>query len=94
MSGKGNKYRQVPDDSLDLHGYTTLEAVLTLEEYISHGRDNGFSILRVITGKGLHNPNGVALVRNSVQAYLNQNGIDFRYGKFGEGENGIIDIIL
>lgn len=94
MSGKVNKYKQTPDDTLDLHGYKVLEALEELEEYIEHSRHENYPIVRVITGKGLHNPEGVAVLRNAVEAYLQQHGIQYRYGKFGEGEDGIIDILL
>jgi DNA-nicking Smr family endonuclease len=94
MSGKGNKYAQTPDDSLDLHGYQALEAVQELEDYIVHSRDQNFKIIRVITGKGLHNPDGVPVLRNAVESFLRQNSLDYRYGKWGEGENGVIDITL
>jgi DNA-nicking Smr family endonuclease len=47
-----------PDDILDIHGYTSENAWLSLENFFINARENGYQKLRVIHGKGNHT-NGI-----------------------------------
>jgi DNA-nicking Smr family endonuclease len=51
---------------LDLHGYTVEQALLALESFFNHARENQFRCLRIIHGKGSEK----ALLKNTTLAFL------------------------
>lgn len=84
------KYPQNPDVSLDLHGYTTLEAQEALDDiFISPD----FSHIRIIVGKGTRSPNG-PILPDFVKGYLNARGYDCRPAKFQDGGEGALEVFL
>ncbi|MCX5865195.1 MAG: Smr/MutS family protein [Deltaproteobacteria bacterium] len=50
-----------PQDRLDLHGCTAAEAEIKTENFLSRSRRNRLKTVLVITGKGLHSPEGSVL---------------------------------
>mgnify|MGYP002555528751 CR=1 FL=1 len=67
-------------------GMTVSEAIEAIEPYIiSMNNENGAKILKIVHGKGTG-----ALARG-VQNYLKKNSLvsEFRYGRYGEGDNGV-----
>ncbi|SMC35406.1 Smr domain-containing protein [Desulfocicer vacuolatum DSM 3385] len=50
-----------PQNQLDLHGFTAMEAQSRTESYLRHSWRNGFFTLRVVVGKGLHSESGAVL---------------------------------
>ncbi len=86
-----NKYEHEPDIIVDLHGYTTQEARYELHELIF---ENDYTHIRIITGKGQHNPDGVGVLRNFVQAYLYEHNISFRPAKREHGGDGAFEVTL
>ncbi len=87
-----NKYAQIPEgDPLDLHGKTKSEAELELKIFLNRSESEGKSLVRVITGKGLHSENGPVL-KNFVRDWLREKDYEFRDVKIGEGYGGAFDI--
>ncbi len=82
-----NKYIQVPDKVVDLHGYTVREAENILQKLFKD--KNNFHV-RIITGKGVHSANGPVL-RDFVKAYLNRNNIRFSQSKIQDGGEGSLE---
>lgn len=67
-------------------GMTVSEAIEAIEPYIiSMNNENGAKILKIVHGKGTG-----ALARG-IQNYLKKNSLvsEFRYGRYGEGDNGV-----
>ncbi len=71
----GNKYEHLstPEAQLDFHG----EGILTPEEitqrvsqFIQECQQKGFSRVLIITGKGLHSRDGIAVIKPIVQKHL------------------------
>lgn len=50
-----------PQDSIDLHGCTGFEAEIKTENFLARARGNHLKTVLVITGKGLHSPEGPVL---------------------------------
>jgi len=50
-----------PQDRLDLHGCTAAEAEIKTENFLARSRRNHLKTVLVITGKGLHSPEGSVL---------------------------------
>ena len=48
-----------PEDSVDLHGMTSAEAIETLQEFVSGAQQRGLLDIEIIHGKGAHSPSAV-----------------------------------
>ncbi len=59
-----------PQESLDLHGCTALEAEGRTRRFVEEAGRRGLRTLRVITGKGLHSPGGKAVLPDVVEQQL------------------------
>ena len=59
-----------PQETLDLHGYTAQEAEGKTRYFIEDARHRGIRTLRIITGKGLHSPGGVAVLPDIIEQQL------------------------
>ncbi|MFZ2205024.1 MAG: Smr/MutS family protein [Minisyncoccia bacterium] len=84
-----NKYLQVPDSIIDLHGYTTAEARDILDDVL--GGDDKH--IRIITGKGKHSENGPVL-RDFVKNYLDSRRVRFNQSKIQDGGEGSLEVFL
>ena len=82
-----NKYPQIPETVIDLHGHTRAEAQEALDEL---GDTGGTMHVRIITGRGLHSSNGPVL-RDFVFSYLNQRGILYNRSKLSDGGDGAVE---
>ena len=85
-----NKYARTPDSVLDLHGYTTAEAAVLLDETLVRGKHTH---VRVITGKGTFRPTGPVL-RTFVQTYLAGRGLRYAVSKIADGGEGAFEVYL
>ncbi len=79
-----------PITEINLLGKTTLEAVMELEQFISQAILNNLEEVKIIHGVGTG-----ALIK-CVREYLQKNKhvLEFRRGKYGEGENGVTIVKL
>lgn len=75
---------------IDIRGYTGDEAVLELDRFIDNSVMAGFSTVWIIHGKG------TGALKKAVHAYLrtNQSVAEFRFGTYGEGEDGVTVVRL
>ena len=89
-AGKGNKYEQVPELILDLHGYTTFECQEALDEIRRAGE---YTHLRVIIGRGKRSANGPVLP-DFVKNYLTSQNIRFNQSKIQDGGEGSLEVFL
>ncbi len=80
----------LPITEINVIGKTELEALTEVEYFIDQAIIHNFEEIKVIHGVG----QGVLL--KSIRAYLktNKNVLEFRRGKYGEGENGVTIIKL
>lgn len=85
-----NKYERVPEKIVDLHGLTTREAKVIMDELL---QEKNLRHVRIITGKGLHSGKGPVL-RAYVQSYLQERGIGFSPAKLYHGGDGALEIFL
>jgi DNA mismatch repair protein MutS2 len=75
---------------IDIRGFTAAEAELELDRFIDNSVMAGFSTVWIIHGKG------TGALKKAVHAYLktNQSVVDFRFGVYGEGEDGVTVVTL
>ncbi len=66
----------VPDATLDLHGFARQDVEAKLMSFITNARHHGWRVLLVITGKGLHSPEGEGVLRSVVEDFLQHSGND------------------
>lgn len=66
----------VPDATLDLHGFARQDVEAKLLSFITNARHQGWQVLLVITGKGLHSPDGEGVLRSAVEDFLQRSGND------------------
>lgn len=59
-----------PQSQLDLHGLTAEEAENKTRNYLLTQKKNGRSVIRIITGKGLHSPGKGGVLRDMVEKIL------------------------
>lgn len=86
----GNKYERKPEYTLDLHGHTTREAQVVLDELCTN---SPYTHVRIITGKGTLRSTGPVL-REFVKKYLNAHGITFNPSKIQNGGEGSLEVFL
>ncbi len=58
-----------PQDRLDLHGCTGPEAEIKTENFLTRARRNHLKTVLIITGKGLHSPEG-SVLKDVIEARL------------------------
>lgn len=87
---KGNKYAQVPEQILDLHGYTTAECQDAIDELIREGEHKH---IRIIVGRGKRSANGPVLP-DFVKNYLNMHNIRWIQSKINEGGEGSLEVFF
>lgn len=84
-----NKYLRTPNQIVDLHGYTTSEARIVLDDLIK--ADSGY--VRIIVGKGNHSQNG-PILRDYVKQYLLSKNIHFNQSKIADGGEGALEVFF
>lgn len=85
-----NKYKQNPELIVDLHGYTTFESQIILDEILAK-REHKY--IRVIVGRGLNSEHGPVLP-DFVKNYFNTRGIRFSPSKPADGGSGAMEVFL
>lgn len=84
-------------DELDLHTYTLEPAIGRAREFLADSFAKGLRKVRIITGKGLHSPNGEAVIRPAIIGLVKDNRnireADF-HPKACDGGSGAIIIIF
>ncbi len=85
-----NKYEQVPECVIDLHGYTTTEVEHELARIL---KNNQYTHIRVITGTGV-NRGGSPVLREYVKTYLRSRGVRFNPSKREHGGDGALEVFL
>lgn len=75
---------------IDIRGFTGDEAVLELDRFIDNSLMAGLNIVWIIHGKG------TGALKKAVHAYLrtNKSVKEFRFGVYGEGEDGVTVVTL
>lgn len=91
---KLNKYEQRIDAELDLHGYTQAEARSLLHEFLDEAEGEGYRRVRIVTGKGLHSPDGVGVIKELTETILSQAGHRFVEAKMNDGGSGALIVTL
>lgn len=84
-----------PQSQLDLHGLTAEEAERKTRNYLLTQKKNGRSIVRIITGKGLHSPGPGGVLRDVVELILlegKKNGLltQFSWEKHYKEQSGAV----
>ena len=87
---KINKYQQVSDKTLDLHGLTTHETTLALGELLSISQG---LLVRIIVGRGKRSKNGPVLPEH-VKGYLMSANIPHHQSNIRDGGEGSIEVQL
>lgn len=74
--------RVQPQAKLDLHGSTRAEVIPKLKRFFQNSLHHGHNVLLVITGRGLHSPDGEAVLREEAEHYL-RSGVDNLVAEWG-----------
>jgi DNA-nicking Smr family endonuclease len=85
-----NKYEQVPERIVDLHGLTKRETEEVLDILLIDAQG---SHVRLIVGKGVHSAQG-AVLREFVKIYLGSRNITFHQSKLQYGGEGALEVFL
>jgi DNA-nicking Smr family endonuclease len=78
-----------PDIELDLHGHTTLEARVLLDDLFE---DMDWNCARIVVGKGTRSEFGPVMPA-FVENYLNDQRVSFSYASSREGGRGALDVV-
>ncbi|MDD3284900.1 MAG: Smr/MutS family protein [Patescibacteria group bacterium] len=89
-----NKYYTSPEREIDLHGYTKVEAEIALLEFLGNCENDRCSMVRIITGKGLHSKNFEGVLGEHVRNFLHKEGYNFKDAKINDGGSGAIIVNL
>jgi DNA-nicking Smr family endonuclease len=89
LQNKMNKYLRTPNKIIDLHGYTTAEAKIILDDLLKSDE----SYVRIIVGKGNHT-GGVSVLRDFVKKYFFSKNIHFNQSKIQDGGEGALEVFL
>jgi DNA-nicking Smr family endonuclease len=89
---KRNKYLQVSQDEIDLHGFTREEARESLLDFLQNARDRKYKLVRIITGKGLHSENGQSVLSGFIKNLLEREDLKYSDAKLYDGGSGAIDV--
>lgn len=82
---------------LDLHNLTLEEALSRANFFIEDCWSNGLRKIKIVTGKGLHSPNGEPVIRPEIINIISRHSKVREYNikpKASEGGSGVIVIIL
>ncbi|XP_047502020.1 uncharacterized protein LOC125047694 [Penaeus chinensis] len=77
---KERPHQEQSPPTLDLHRYTVRDAKLLTEEFL---RSHRHQEVRIITGRGQHNPNGDAPIKHATIRILNRMERTFCYENEG-----------
>ena len=83
-------YNSLPKTEINVLGKTSLEALTDVQNFIDQAVVHGLEEIKIIHGVG----EGILL--KTIREYLktDRNVLEFRRGKYGEGENGVTIIKL
>jgi DNA-nicking Smr family endonuclease len=85
-----------PQAELDLHGVTGNEARVLVNNFLSESVGNHLQKVRIVHGRGLHSPDGKAVLKDVVVAVLASSPYVRAYGNPppAEGGTGAVWVIL
>lgn len=87
---KRRNYRRMkPQEVLDLHGYNVVSAKVELDDFIKRCRKRKIEKILIIHGKGLHSPEGEAVLRSAVKHELAASPYIGEIGHPSEKEGGV-----
>jgi len=79
---------------LDLHGCYADEAREEVRDFLNEAKQNNWSRIRIIVGKGLHSEGGIAVLPDTVKALLKEQGLLYTYAKIQDGGEGALEVSL
>ncbi|MFA7643570.1 MAG: Smr/MutS family protein [Sphaerochaetaceae bacterium] len=83
-------------DELDLHGHTGAEAKELVSAFLAESVTKRLQKVRIVHGRGLHSPDGKAVLKDVVDEVLRSSPYVRAYGKTppSEGGSGAVWVIL
>ena len=83
-------------DAIDLHGAVAAEVRGLLAQFIGQARQRGLRCVRIVHGKGLRSPGGVAVLRGKVRLSLTQRDevLAFCDAAPADGGEGAVRVLL
>lgn len=86
---KRRNYRRMkPQETLDLHGFSLVSAMVELEDFLKRSRRRKLEKVLIIHGKGLHSPEGEAVLRTCIRNELKMLSFIGEIGHPSEREGG------
>ncbi|MBF0234222.1 MAG: Smr/MutS family protein [Desulfamplus sp.] len=88
----------LPQDEIDLHGYTAKEAQSRTESYLRSCWKNGLFTVQIIVGRGIHSPHGAVLpdIVEDLVTRLKREGaiLWFEWNKRKKSQSGALIVYL
>ncbi|MFK5984466.1 MAG: Smr/MutS family protein [Pseudomonadota bacterium] len=90
------KGKITPEDHLDLHGYTMVQARETLTEFLHYAILHDIRCVRIIHGKGYKAQQTYPLLKNKVNSWLRQHPqvLAFHSAQAKDGGTGALYVLL
>ena len=86
---KRRNYRRMkPQETIDLHGFSLLSARIELEDFLKKCLRRRLEKVLIIHGKGLHSPEGEAVLRTCIRNELKSLSFIGEIGHPSEKEGG------
>ncbi len=84
------------EDELYLRGYKVDVAVRELKQFIRQSIQSGYHCIKIIHGKGMHSPDGIARIKRECQEYLARNDFVLGYcpALHHDGGTGAMYVLL
>jgi len=79
---------------LDLHGFTSYEAEMAVEELLEESMERKLTHLRIIVGKGTCSPNNEAVLPYVVKSVLNKYPYTYTHARKEDGGEGALEVTL
>ncbi|PCH43885.1 Smr-domain-containing protein [Wolfiporia cocos MD-104 SS10] len=83
--------RDLAPGEVDLHGLHVKEAITFTDREIKKARRRGDAKLRLIVGKGLHSPQGMAKLKPAIEEMMQENGL---LAELDENNAGVLIVDL
>ncbi len=90
------KGKLIPEDHLDLHGYTMIQARETLTEFLHFAQLHDIRCVRIIHGKGYKAQQSFPVLKNKVNSWLQQHPqvLAFHSALAKDGGTGALYVLL
>ena len=85
--------KKKPQDSIDLHGLTIVEAHAELDAFLAHAYSQGLQVVEIIHGKGEHSVGGRGVLRNKTRQWLSHCRLILAYNERSNNAGALLALL-